>query len=182
MTTPMSGARLAGDAFEFMRLLWALDHALQSKSKRMLSTLGVTGPQRLVVRAVGRQPGISAGALASLLHLHPSTLTGVLSRLVERRLLERWADPADSRRALFRLTARGRKVDEVETGTVEGAIRRVLRGQSVAAIAAAARVIGALGAELAAPDTQPVTRPAGTASGRARRARRTAMRRNVRVA
>jgi DNA-binding MarR family transcriptional regulator len=182
MTATASGARRAKDAFEFMRLLWALDHALQSKSKRMLSTLGVTGPQRLVVRAVGRQPGISAGALASLLHLHPSTLTGVLSRLVERRLLERWGDPSDSRRALFRLTARGRRMDDVDSGTVEGAIRRVLGGQSTTAIAAAARVIAALGAELAAPETRPVTRRAGGANARARRARRTARRRNARAA
>lgn len=172
MTNSAAPIRLAKDAFEFMRLLWALDHALQTKSKRMLSTLGVTGPQRLVIRAVGRHPGISAGALASLLHLHPSTLTGVLSRLVERRLLERWGDPSDSRRALFRLTARGRRVDAVETGTIEGAIRRVFGGQSVAAIAAAARVIAALGAELAAPETQPVKRRAAAANGRARRARR----------
>ena len=64
-----------------MRLLWAVDHGLQRRSKRMAATLGVTGPQRLVIRIVGRFPGISAGRLASILHLHPSTLTGILRRL-----------------------------------------------------------------------------------------------------
>jgi DNA-binding MarR family transcriptional regulator len=136
------------DAFEFMRLLWALDHALQTRSKRMLATVGVTGPQRLVLRAVGRNPGISAGEVAAVLHLHPSTLTGVLSRLVERGLLLRAGDPLDSRRALFRLTARGRKADRLDHGTVESAIQRVLAREPRSRVAAAARVLAAIGTEL----------------------------------
>ena len=51
------------------------------RQKRMEQRSGVTGPQRLVLRVVGLFPGISAGALARLLHVHPSTLTGVLHRL-----------------------------------------------------------------------------------------------------
>jgi MarR family transcriptional regulator, organic hydroperoxide resistance regulator len=164
------------DAFEFMRLLWALDHALQSRSKRMLSTLGVTGPQRLVVRAVGRQPQISAGELATLLHLHPSTLTGVLSRLVEGRLLARSGDPRDSRRALFQLTTRGRKVDELNSGTVEAAIRRVLGRQPASRLSAAGEVLAALATELARPDTlrrrsgERLRRPTAKRSGKTRAA------------
>ena len=38
-----------GAVLDFMRLLWAVDHALQSASKRMEATFGMTGPQRLVV-------------------------------------------------------------------------------------------------------------------------------------
>src|SRR5206468_4578402 len=63
-----------GAVLDFMRLLWAVDHALQSASKRMEATFGVTGPQRLVVRIVGRFPGIAAGRVAQILHVHPSTL------------------------------------------------------------------------------------------------------------
>src|SRR5512146_1996532 len=67
-----------GDVLEFMRLIWGISHGLQSTSKRMEAQLGITGPQRLVVRIVGRCPGVSARELAHTLHLHPSTLTGVL--------------------------------------------------------------------------------------------------------
>ena len=63
-----------------MRLLWAVDHGLQTRSKRMAVGLGITGPQRLVLRIVGRFPGISAGQLSRILHLDPSTLTGILRR------------------------------------------------------------------------------------------------------
>src|SRR5437016_12619726 len=100
-----------GAVLDFMRLLWAVDHSLQSASKRMESTFGITGPQRLVVRIVGRFPGIAAGRVAEILHVHPSTLTGILKRLEMRGILQRPADPRDARRALFGLTAKGRKLD-----------------------------------------------------------------------
>jgi MarR family transcriptional regulator, organic hydroperoxide resistance regulator len=38
-----------GQVLEFMRVFWALDHALQKTSKRMETTLGITSPQRLVI-------------------------------------------------------------------------------------------------------------------------------------
>ena len=49
---------------DFMRLLWGIEHRLQSASKRMEAALGITGPQRLVLRVVARFPGLSAGDLA----------------------------------------------------------------------------------------------------------------------
>src|SRR5213075_396746 len=115
-----------GAVLDFMRMLWAVDHALQSASKRMESSFGVTGPQRLVVRIVGRFPGIAAGRVAAILHVHPSTLTGILQRLESRGILQRRPDPRDARRALLMLTAKGRKLDTVKTGTVEQAVRRAI--------------------------------------------------------
>src|SRR5580704_311880 len=81
--TPSPDGPLGG-VLDFLKLLWALDHGLQTASRDMERRLGVTGPQRMVIRIVGRFPGISAGELASVLHVHPSTLTGVLRRLETR--------------------------------------------------------------------------------------------------
>src|SRR3954469_1930897 len=136
-----------GAVLDFMRMLWAVDHALQSASKRMESTLGMTGPQRLVVRIVGRFPGIAAGRVAGILHVHPSTLTGILKRLQARAVLQRRPDPRDARRALFILTAKGRKLDTVRTGTVEQAVRRVL-SKDPEKVAVAQEVLAALSEEL----------------------------------
>src|ERR1700726_1865441 len=80
---------------DFMRLLWSIEHGLQRMSKRMEADLGITGPQRLVLRIVGQFPGLSAGELAGIVRLHPSTITGILQRLVTSGLLERERDPAD---------------------------------------------------------------------------------------
>jgi DNA-binding MarR family transcriptional regulator len=144
----MSRMRDLGSVLGFMRALWALDHALQSASKRMEATLGVTAPQRLVVRILGRFPGISAGEVSDILHLHPSTLTGILQRLGERGLVVRRADPADARRVLLELTARGREVDALRSGTVEVAVRRALRRLSPAAARTVREAAEALSAEL----------------------------------
>jgi DNA-binding MarR family transcriptional regulator len=140
--------RRLGSVLDFMRALWALDHALQSASKRMEKAIGVTAPQRLVVRIVGRFPGISAGEVSEILHLHPSTLTGILKRLASRGLLARRADPADARRALLELTARGRAVDRVRAGTVETAVRTALGRLAPGSIRSARAAAEALVEEL----------------------------------
>ena len=80
-------------------------------SIRMRRTLGVTGPQRLVLRLVGHYGQTTPGDLAGLLHVHPSSLTGVLRRLEHAKLIRRVADPGDRRRALLTLTERGRSLN-----------------------------------------------------------------------
>jgi DNA-binding MarR family transcriptional regulator len=147
--------RSLGVVLDFMRLLWAVDHGLSTVSKRMLSKLGVTGPQRLVVRLVGRYPGISAGEIASLLHLHPSTLTGVLRRLAAQGLVVRSSDASDTRRALFRLSARGKTLDAVRTGTVESAVRAALGALPVGDVDRTRRVLAALADRLEQASTEP---------------------------
>jgi DNA-binding MarR family transcriptional regulator len=145
---PAAIAGRLGRVLEFMRLLWALDHALHSTSKWMEARLGITGPQRLVIRMIGRFPGVSAGALADLLHVHPSTLTGVLRRLAGRGAIRRTADPRDSRRALFWLTARGQSIDRLRSGTVEAAVTRALARAPARNLAAARTMLARVTLEL----------------------------------
>jgi DNA-binding MarR family transcriptional regulator len=156
-----------GEVIDFMRLLWAVDHGLEASSKQMDSRFGVTGPQRLVIRIVGRHPGIAAGRIAEMLHVHPSTLTGVLGRLVERGILTRSGDPADGRRALFGLTPAGEKLDELRSGTIEAKVRRALVKISPREIGAARRVLAAVATALGAAPKP--SRPAATHAPRAPR-------------
>jgi DNA-binding MarR family transcriptional regulator len=139
-----------GDALECMRVLWELDHELRRVSKSMESTLGVTGPQRLVIRMIGRFPGLAARDLASLLHVDPSSLTGVLDRLGRGGYVARDSDPADGRRAQLSLTARGRALDRVRSGTVEAAVIRAIADQPRSRIAGARHVLEAVTREFAA--------------------------------
>ncbi|HVO51697.1 MAG TPA: MarR family transcriptional regulator [Thermoanaerobaculia bacterium] len=131
-----------------MRLIWALDHGLQSLSKRMQSSIGLTGPQRVALRVLGRRPSISAGALSGILRVHPSTLTGVLHRLEERGLVRRTRDPGDGRRTLLELTPRGRKLDVPSPGTVEAVVARALAGVSGARLRTVAGVLATISAAL----------------------------------
>jgi len=138
---PKDAARDLPDVLHFMQLLWAVVHGLERTSKRMVGDLGVTGPQRLALRVVGLFPGVSAGDLAAVLHVHPSTLTGVLQRLVAQRWLLRVDDPRDRRRAVLRLTARGARVNATTRGTVESAVAYTLKGVTARDRAATRRVL-----------------------------------------
>jgi MarR family transcriptional regulator, organic hydroperoxide resistance regulator len=87
--------------------------------------------------------------VSDILHLHPSTLTGVLKRLAAHGLLERKADPADARRARLTLTAQGRTVDAARGGSVESGVRRALAKLPPRTVAAAREVLERLASELA---------------------------------
>lgn len=137
-----------GKVLDFMRLIGAVDHGLQSLSKKMHASMGLTGPQRVALRVLGRRPGITAGDLAGILRVHPSTLTGVLHRLEGRGLVRRTRDPEDGRRARLELTPRGRKFDVPSPGTVEAVVARVLSGIPPARIRTAAELLAAVAAAL----------------------------------
>ena len=155
-----------GAVLDFMRLVWGVDHALQRRSKRMNVQLGVTGPQRFVVRLIGKYPGISPKRIADILHLDKSTLSGVLQRLETRGLVARRADQRDGRRAELRLTAKGRGLDGVKQGTVEAAARRSLVKTTPQQLAAASLVLEALATELLREEKPPAHRAAKKAGDR----------------
>jgi len=115
-----------GPALDFLQRLWQLSHALEQLSSRMEKSLGVTAQQRLIVRCVGKYPGVSAGRLAGLLHLDPGTVSAALRRLEEKGLLERRRDKRDSRRVVLGLTRQGRKLAHPAPGTVEHAVNQLL--------------------------------------------------------
>lgn len=137
-----------GPELDFLRLLWRIDHALQRRSKRMAKELGPTGPQRLVLRLVGRFPGLPPGELAELLHLDPGTLSGILKRLESAGWLRRRPDPRDRRRALLGLTPKGRELDTSDPATIEDAVRRTLTEVSARDLATTRALLERLAREL----------------------------------
>ena len=134
---------------EFMRLMWAVDHELHRVSKRMIGRLGLTAPQRLAVRFIGREPGLTFGRLALLLHLTPGTVTGIVKRLEIAGLVTRVRSDADTRRMHLTLTAQGQALNRRRRGTVEAAVRKTLDTVSTGDLAAASNVLQRLAANLA---------------------------------
>jgi DNA-binding MarR family transcriptional regulator len=145
---PATDASL-GPALDFLRRLWQLNRELEKLSSRMEKQLGVTAQQRLVVRCVGKCPGLTAGQLASLLHVDPGTVSAALNRLEAKGLVKRQPDPADRRRASISLLAKGRALDQPARGTVEDAVESLLKRERPDEIATALRVIARLSQLLA---------------------------------
>jgi DNA-binding MarR family transcriptional regulator len=139
---------------ELLRLMWAVDHELHRVSKAMIGRLGLTAPQRLAVRFVGLEPGLTPGRLAELLHLDPGTVSGIIKRLEHAGLLLRARSEGDTRRMHLTLTAKGQTLNRRRKGTVEAAVRRTLDGLPGEDLAAASRLLQRLATQLAA-ESQP---------------------------
>jgi len=143
-----------GPGLDFLRELWALDHALQKLSKRMERTIGVSGPQRLALRLVARFPGLPAGRLARLLHLHPSTVSGLVKRLADRGLIVRSSDGPDRRRAPLRVTPAGIELLSLPHPTIESALLSALGRVPPRQVDAALKVMASVSMSLAAAQRQ----------------------------
>jgi DNA-binding MarR family transcriptional regulator len=139
---------ILGPGLDFLRELWALDHALQKLSKRMSRTIGVSGPQRLALRLVARFPGLPAGRLARLLHLHPSTVSGLIKGLVDRGLIARSPSALDRRRTPLRITPDGIELLSSAEPTIESAVLSALDALPPRQIDAALKVLASVSMRL----------------------------------
>jgi DNA-binding MarR family transcriptional regulator len=118
---------LTDPILEFLRMVWHLEHALERASKRMEDAFGISGPQRFALKIVSVQPGITAGELARTLHLHPSTVTGIVQRLQLRRLVRRVPSSIDGRVIHLHATRAGaRLAAPASKRSVEKAVRTTL--------------------------------------------------------
>jgi DNA-binding MarR family transcriptional regulator len=141
---PSQDAPALTPTLDFLRLLWRIEHGLQQTSKRMEATLGITGPQRLVLKVVRHFPGLTAGELAHIVQLHPSTITGVLQRLERKGLLRRDRDALDQRRVHLTVRPEARRLADRRKGTVEAAVENVLGRISGEHVAHAREVLTAI--------------------------------------
>ncbi|MBI4860959.1 MAG: MarR family transcriptional regulator [Candidatus Riflebacteria bacterium] len=138
-----------GEVLQFMRLIWAVDHGLHATSKRMGKGLGITGPQRLVIRILGQFPSATPGELARLLCIHPSTLTIILKNLERRGLVERSPDPLDGRSCRLSLSRQGKRLAGPSAGTVESAVEQTLARAGARRVRVASAVLAELARALA---------------------------------
>ena len=132
-----------GPTVEFMRTLWRLNHALERLSRRMEAAWGVTAQQRMIIRCVGKYPGMTASQLARQFHVDAGTVSTALGRLERKGLLERRRAERDRRRLTLGLTAAGRTVDHV-AGTLDHAVESLLRAASGEDVAGTRRVLETL--------------------------------------
>jgi DNA-binding MarR family transcriptional regulator len=110
----------------------------------MAQVIGVTGRERLVIRTLGRFPGLSAGQLGGRLAMHPATLSAILAGLDREKLLDRRVDPVDRRRIRLGLTAGGRALDRPEPASIEATLAVALARIGPAAVDQARRVLDEL--------------------------------------
>lgn len=79
-------------------------------SRKVLREYGVSGPQIWALRTIRDAECTTMSDLAARLHLHPSTVSGIMDRLEKRGLAVRFQASNDARVTELRLTPAGRKV------------------------------------------------------------------------
>ncbi|MFL1467155.1 MarR family winged helix-turn-helix transcriptional regulator [Marinobacter sp. HN1S83] len=92
--------------------LYSASLAMTKLYKPVLSDLGLTYPQYLVMLVLWEQDGITVSALKERLHLDYGTLTPLIKRLEKQELLTRTRPPEDERQVLIHLTASGHSLRE----------------------------------------------------------------------
>jgi DNA-binding MarR family transcriptional regulator len=99
---------------------------------------------------IDRLPDVSAREVAAAMHLHKSTVTGILQRLQHQGLIRRDVHPEDARRVRLRVTPKGRRVGATQGLTVQRAVQRGLSQLPRRKIDAAEEVLSAVAAALRA--------------------------------
>ncbi|MEZ5319475.1 MAG: MarR family transcriptional regulator [Vicinamibacterales bacterium] len=82
---------------------------LHESSRDSERRCGLSTAQLFVLQRLAQAAPASINELAARTHTHQSSVSVVISRLVDRGLVRRATDPADRRRRLLTLTAAGRR-------------------------------------------------------------------------
>jgi len=90
-----------------MQHLRRIFKAVESYSRTVETRFGITGPQLWALWELGRKAPLSLKDLAASMHLSPSTVVGVIDRLIAKELVLREPDQADRRRVCLSLSPRG---------------------------------------------------------------------------
>ncbi|ALK10564.1 MarR family winged helix-turn-helix transcriptional regulator [Blastochloris viridis] len=97
-----------------------------------IAPLGLTTGQFPVLLALWERDGLTQTELAQIVRVEQPTMAQTLSRMERDGLIVRKPDPADGRRAVVRLTERGRAVQAPAVTAALEINRRASRGLSAA--------------------------------------------------
>jgi MarR family 2-MHQ and catechol resistance regulon transcriptional repressor len=93
-----------------LRELACTYQAFEVYSSAHVRSLGLTPAQFDIVATLGNTAGMSTKELGEKTLITKGTLTGVVDRLVDKKLVRRVASPSDGRSQLVQLTPQGEKL------------------------------------------------------------------------
>ena len=93
---------------DVLRALRRITRATDLHSRHLSTTYGLTGPQLVCLRVIGKLQPISPSQLAREVSLSQATITGILDRLAARQLIARARTSVDRRVVTVDLTESGR--------------------------------------------------------------------------
>lgn len=105
---------------EMLGILRKITHSLDLCSKDLESKIGLSLPQILVLKELQNSDRISLSELASKNHLSSATLSGIIERLEDKKLITKSQNSSDKRSFELKLTREGKQLVQ-KSGTILGA-------------------------------------------------------------
>ena len=145
----------AGDLTVVMDSLRAVVRALRISTRAVEKEIGISGAQHFVLQRLEDSPARSVNELAERTSTHQSSVSTVVSRLVERGLARRAASAQDGRRMEISISERGRTLLEAAPRTAQTAMQEALRRMDPAQVRTLAEGLQALVREGGFAETPP---------------------------
>ena len=101
------------------RLLLQAREAVMTHTRPSLRGHGLSDQQWRVLRVLGEHGTVETGRVAREAFILGPSLTGVLARMERDGLIRRERDPSDQRRTVIEATAKGRRLVERLSTTIE---------------------------------------------------------------
>lgn len=101
------------------RLLLQAREAVMAHTRPSLREHGLSDQQWRVLRVLGEHGTVETGRVAREAYILSPSLTGVLARMERDGLIRRERDPEDQRRTVVEATAKGRKMVDRLSTTIE---------------------------------------------------------------
>jgi len=126
----------ARDVTVVMDSLRAVVRALRISTRAIEKEIGISGAQLFVLQQLAEAPARSVNELAERTSTHQSSVSTVVSRLVERGLARRAPSAEDGRRMEISISDQGRKLQQAAPRTVQMTMQEVLRRMDPAQVRA----------------------------------------------
>jgi DNA-binding MarR family transcriptional regulator len=139
-----AGRDEAGELTTVMDSLRAVVRALRISTRAVEKEIGISGAQLFVLQRLEDSPARSVNELAERTSTHQSSVSTVVSRLVERGLARRAPSAEDGRRMEISISERGRSLLQKAPRTAQTTIQDALRRMDPAQVRALAEGLQAL--------------------------------------
>ncbi len=113
-TTPQQAENTAAadsHAFYLFRILQSLRQSIRAidlHSRRLAESYNITSPQLICLLEIEQSQPVTVTALARQVHLSPSTVVGIVDRLVDKGFVTRDRSTSDRRKVEIRMTTQGK--------------------------------------------------------------------------
>jgi DNA-binding MarR family transcriptional regulator len=145
----LSAVAEAADVRRALDALRRIVQALRGAGREAERDVGLTAAQLFALQRIAERPGCSVNEIAALTFTHQSSVSVVIQRLVDRRLVAKITAPDDRRRQQLQLTANGRRLLSRAPGAVQDRLIGAIADLSGAERRALGRGLGRVASILA---------------------------------